>query len=346
MVDYQKPQRIGQMLGWGDNPFYKSFDANRNAVIQGFAGIGSDPMNPGGGFARGFANGSMLDMANQKDAEAEAKEQEAKNATVEWLQSQGYDDLVQMAQATGDIGAAWSEGLKRSQPAGSSLTADMQNYLFAQENPGFADFIGGGSGGAPQIVEIFDPQTGQPVKGYMQGTEFVPVGGAKQASARDNPMNATIQKEIFEADEAVMAGESVVNALTRALELNDQAYDGPFSEQRAYGSALFGDAGGQATLELKNVVTAQALDSLKAIFGGMPTEGERKILLEIQGSVDQPKAVREQIYRRAQEAANRRIEANRQKAAALRSGSYFDAGYGQQPSGGTLSNGVQWSIGQ
>lgn len=35
----------------------------------------------------------------------------------------------------------------------------------------------------PQIVEIFDPETGQPQKGYMVGTEFVPLGGTKAQSA-------------------------------------------------------------------------------------------------------------------------------------------------------------------
>lgn len=36
---------------------------------------------------------------------------------------------------------------------------------------------------APQVVEIFDPETGQPQKGYMVGTEFVPLGGTKAQSA-------------------------------------------------------------------------------------------------------------------------------------------------------------------
>ena len=109
---------------------------------------------------------------------------------------------------------------------------------------------------------------------------------------------------------------------------------------------MFGEQGGIATQELKNVVTAQALESLKAVFGGMPTEGERKILLEIQGSVDQPKPVREAIYKRARAAAERRIAENARKAAALRSGQYFEGGYSAQtqPAGNVTSTGVQWSI--
>ncbi len=32
---------------------------------------------------------------------------------------------------------------------------------------------------SPKIVETYDPKTGQPIKGYMKGNEFVPVGGSK-----------------------------------------------------------------------------------------------------------------------------------------------------------------------
>lgn len=330
-----------------ENPFSKYVADNKNLVRGAFAGFGQ-----GKTFGQGLGNaalyaqqGGMMDDITRKNLAEQAKEEQQLNQTIEYMRSKGWDDLVVRAEA-GDMQGAWNEATTRGQPGYGqpNLTADMQNYQFAQENPGFADFMGG-SGEAPQIVETYDPETGQPVKGYMQGGQFVPVGGPKQASARDNPMNATIQKEIFEADESVQAGEAVLGGLTRALELNGVAYDGPFADQRSAASALFGDQGGIATQELKNVVTAQALESLKAVFGGMPTEGERKILLEIQGSVDQSKPVREAIYKRAMVAAERRIAANKAKADALRSGTYFDPGFGQQQApGGQTSTGLQWSI--
>lgn len=149
MVEFPKMQRVGQMMGWGDNDFYKGFDRNRMALMQGFAGLGADPMNPLGGFTQGFANGAMLDMANQKDAEEQAKEEQSRNATVEWLQSQGYDDLVQMAQATGDIGAAWSEGLKRSNPgAGDPFTLGAGDIRY----DGYGNVIATGAEQSPQTV--------------------------------------------------------------------------------------------------------------------------------------------------------------------------------------------------
>lgn len=159
--------------------------------------------------------------------------------------------------------------------------------------------------------------------------EAIPNGPADPA----NPMNTkritgpslsvTAQKEIFEADETVQSGQSVVSALDRAMELNEEAYSGPLAEQRGYAGSLVGMDDAVATEELKNLVTAQALDQLKTTFGAMPTEGERKILLEIQGSVNQAPEVRKRIYERAKAAAERRIEFARDKASRLRSGEYF-----------------------
>jgi hypothetical protein len=81
--------------------------------------------------------------------------------------------------------------------------------------------------------------------------------------------------------------------------------------------------GAQATEQLENEITSNALGQLKAIFGGAPTEGERKILLDIQGSTGKPDAVRQGIYDRAQKAAEKRLEFNRQRADALRGGSFY-----------------------
>jgi hypothetical protein len=100
---------------------------------------------------------------------------------------------------------------------------------------------------------------------------------------------------------------------------------------------LVGDANSVNTQELKNLVTSQALDQLKATFGAMPTEGERKILLEIQGSVTQSREVRKRIFERAKAAVERRVKYNQSKAEGLRSGEYFQEGYGAPaagPSGG------------
>ncbi|MCJ2068425.1 hypothetical protein MKK75_06310, partial [Methylobacterium sp. J-030] len=68
-------------------------------------------------------------------------------------------------------------------------------------------------------------------------------------------------------------------------------------------SLVPGNEAGQATLELDNLVTTNALTNLKSIFGGNPTEGERKILLDVAGSSNLPHALRVKVYQRAIDAA-------------------------------------------
>jgi len=144
-------------------------------------------------------------------------------------------------------------------------------------------------------------------------------------------LSANAQKELFEADEAVEAGKNVLLSLDEALGINEKALYGPAAETRGKITSWFGSESGEATEQLRNIVTTQALDNLKAIFGGMPTEGERKILLEIQGSVDKAPNVRKEIFERAKKSAERRIAINVEKAKRLRSGEYFTESPGDAP---------------
>ena len=86
---------------------------------------------------------------------------------------------------------------------------------------------------------------------------------------------------------------------------------------------MLGSEGGVATTELTNLVMTNALGQLKAIFGAAPTEGERKILLEIQGSVNQPDEVRQNIYARAMQLAEMRLKFNKQRSDELRGGTFY-----------------------
>jgi hypothetical protein len=136
-------------------------------------------------------------------------------------------------------------------------------------------------------------------------------------------LTVTDKKAILEADEAVAGAKSTVGQLRQALELSKKAYTGPTASMRGYVTSLWGDEAGVATQNLDNQVTSQALENLKAIFGGAPTEGERKILLEIQGASSRAPEVRDAIYNRAIAAAERRQAFNQERADQLRGGSFY-----------------------
>lgn len=154
-------------------------------------------------------------------------------------------------------------------------------------------------------------------------------------------LTATDKKAILEADEQVQVNQQAIDALTKAKELSPHANQGWFAAARATLSNNLPDMlvpdvisspeSGQATSNLDNAVVGSALTQLKSIFGGNPTEGERKILLELQGSSSQPDAVRQDIYNRALYMAQKRLEFNRQRAVQLRGGTFFKPqGSGQQ----------------
>lgn len=138
-------------------------------------------------------------------------------------------------------------------------------------------------------------------------------------------MSATMQKELFEADDGVQSSRNVIDLLNTAQKLNDKAYSGVGATTRA---AVWSHIPGvdatsaNATIDLDNIMTGQALESLKGVFGGMPTEGERKILMDMQASADKTPAQRKTIMDRAIKAAEKRLQFNASKAESLRSGTY------------------------
>jgi len=157
------------------------------------------------------------------------------------------------------------------------------------------------------------------------GPDGKPVQGAKNTAVNLSPI---AQKEMFEADDAVQAGNSAINSLNQALKLNKEAYSGYGAGVRAkVASNLPGTyKGADATVAMDNIIQDQALASMKSIFGGNPTEGERAILLELQASSSKTPEQREAILNRAIASANNRINFNQQKAESLRGGTYMKPG--------------------
>ncbi len=155
----------------------------------------------------------------------------------------------------------------------------------------------------------------------------------------DRDMSAGDKKAIDTADNAVLSAQASIGMLEQAKELSAKAYAGPAASERGKVMSLIpGNEAGQATLELDNLVTTNALTNLKSIFGGNPTEGERKILLEVAGSSNLPHALRVKIYQRAIDAANLRLQQNQDRAAQIREGTYYRPGSGPaQPQGAVAS---------
>lgn len=161
---------------------------------------------------------------------------------------------------------------------------------------------------------------------------------APAATSNKGGMSATAQKELFEVGDSISAANNGIANLRDALKYSAKAYDGAGASQRATFVGNFKDSEeATATTMLNNIVTGNALEMLKATFGGAPTEGERAILLQLQGSANLPRAQRDAIYTRAIKMADRRLKSNQAKAEGIRSGSYFQSQQGGGTGGATLS---------
>ena len=154
-------------------------------------------------------------------------------------------------------------------------------------------------------------------------------GGAqvRPPARQGGPMTATAQKELIETEEQIQGGQAAIDLFKQARSINDKAMG--FTGAGALASAgsilpsALRPATVEATQELDNILQTAALPQLKAIFGGMPTEGERKILLDVQGSSSKPPSVRKGIFDRAERAIQQRIKFAGEKAKRLREGTYF-----------------------
>jgi hypothetical protein len=190
----------------------------------------------------------------------------------------------------------------------------------------------------PSILRARESQDGITPAVQLAREKFEYEKTKPQKSAMLSP---TAQKELFEADDTAQAAKNVQGILQSALELNDKTYSGYGAKSRAIARSNLPGTSEEAdnTIQLDNMMTGQALESLKATFGGMPTEGERKILLEMQASADKTPAQRKDIMTRAIAAAKKREAFSRDRAKSLRAGTYF----GEQTADTNAGEDQTWS---
>jgi len=164
-------------------------------------------------------------------------------------------------------------------------------------------------------------------EGLTPGTpEFTARVKALAGEGKGLNLSAKEQSELFEAEDVVNASKTAILNLTKAKQISPQAYSGFGAGARrtiARNIPGVGDSQGvTATTDLETLVLSNGLDQLKAVFGGNPTEGERKILIDIQGSLSMSDTERQAIYDRAIKAAARRLKTSQTKMENIRKGAY------------------------
>jgi hypothetical protein len=174
-----------------------------------------------------------------------------------------------------------------------------------------------GPDGKPQLFQFPNKPGAGPTP-----TGISPMPSA--STTRQQELPASLSTKLIELDESSNALAMSKQALDEALKYNDKAYSGYFAGQRAMArSNLPGESeSANATVQYENIINTNALGSLKTLFGGQPTEGERKVLLDLQASSNKTPAQRKEIIDRAKKLADERASQNASIAEGIRSGRY------------------------
>lgn len=160
-------------------------------------------------------------------------------------------------------------------------------------------------------------------------TRTVTTPGGGQVSITSTQPRALTPAEVQlreETETNLQNLRSAEGSLREALRLSPQAYAGPLAAQRgaAVGTLNIDPATAAATRQFGAIMTEQALSQLRSIFGGNPTEGERRILIDMQASVNMSRAEREALLNRAIEAVQ-----NRQRGTERRLGEVVRGEFGR-----------------
>ena len=306
---FQPRDPAGEPVGFGD-----AVTSRSNSLIGLGLGLLS-PSNP----LRGQSSWGQGLEGFQAGAQLDARTAQALAAR----RQHAADRAQSMAQHAADRRQAqsnWERQFDRSDPdAGPPPTRERFDTTLGRN-----------------VVDEYDRRTrqwkpatlggGGPPTGMAPGPAGTAAPDPQPVMPPKKPLTAHEQTVIDKADEALAANQAVIGNLRDAKKLSPKAASGPYALERGQmGQHLPGflGAGGKETVELHNIVTTNAVEQLKAVFGGNPTEGERKILIDLQGSASASDEVRQKIFDRAIEAAERRIETNRQKAQQIRGGTYY-----------------------
>lgn len=301
-------------------------------------------------FAQGFANAQALQNKSQREVDAENRKLEEaerlKAKQIDFLRN--TDPEMAAAVEAGVLDPQTAYTTSRSATAGKYKIQKMDNgdLIRIDENTGKYEVLG--SFGEPdefsqrkqRAQELGIPEDDPRYDSYVL-TGKMPREDAQALTATD-------KKAILEADELVQANSSAIDVLKSVIQpddtgksLNDKVGYGATAGAQAWGARndptggyLFDQDKGAATTELDNKVLGQALGQLKATFGAAPTEGERKILVDLQASIDKTPQERKIIIDNAIKLAENRLRFNQERADGLRGGTFYKPKNAQQGASG------------
>jgi hypothetical protein len=126
-------------------------------------------------------------------------------------------------------------------------------------------------------------------------------------------LTANDQKELINAKKTIIAAPNAEKKIQEALGLNEQAFSGSgiglnAKTYLARKTGTFNETLANTT-KLSNITMRNVLNSLKTTFGGLPTEGERKVLIDVESAIGGTEEERRAVLEQALESVkNKKTE--------------------------------------
>lgn len=254
------------------------------------------------------------------------------------VESQVYDPLANTVTGKGgyNIGQSpdnFADNKGRYEVAGLNndsreAIADLQSRTSIQ-NTNANNASREGIASDAQAISWYNAKTGASIAQQNADTNLIKANKTNTTTTADGqPVRKLDSKEkgrILEINEAINADKSVLSTLDQMLNLVDNSYSGAGASLRAKaisGIGLSGEAADNTVL-YDNLATSQALAQLKATFGAAPTEGERKILMDIQASANKTPKQKIAIIRSAVNAVRVRAAYRKAEREGIQTGRYL-----------------------
>ena len=231
-------------------------------------------------------------------------------------------------------------------PAGTGATTTPAEQELQQELQQEATQRGQATGAAPAPNVTAAPQPGAAAVPSVAApgapTPDVTAAQAENALGAGNGWSRQAavltpgeQKDVDDADQQTNNIMMAQNGLQKAIDLNSKAYGGALAGAHTYVQRNLRWIPGYHmsdkainTTNYENLVNTQVVQNLRASFGGNNiTEGERKYLEKLQGSINLSPEERLPILQRAQTYIDARRRYYEWKSRAIRSGTYRNMSY-------------------
>lgn len=136
------------------------------------------------------------------------------------------------------------------------------------------------------------------------------------AQASKPKRTAAETNDLLNNKRTVLATPNAKKQIQEALKLNDQAFEaglfGVESKKQIARKTGFNQDKLVATTKMENIAWRNVLTSLRATFGGMPTEGERMVLARVEGAIDGTAEERKAVLEEALGAIDQREQQSKQ----------------------------------